>query len=273
MGLNPIEYKPWKGKRSEHGRRFLVIADNVVRFSLRSKWFLAVLIIGAFLTLALPLLVQSIAPHQSLTGATMANHLSGTLFFLFTVILTAMVCSDLLAEDQRSNSMVLYLSRALKPEGYVMGKFVGALLTLGIFALLPPLILSIAITATQSGPDYVSSAVVIGETVVAGLWATLFLVPLAMLISSLTRRRTYAAVGTFMVVAVLGIIAGIFSRFDPNWSLLNPNFVLTLSYNVIFGLEPLAGINGSLLAAVAASFVLIPLALVYYQVVRREVGK
>ena len=29
MGLTPIQYGPWKGSRSEHGRRFLTIANQV----------------------------------------------------------------------------------------------------------------------------------------------------------------------------------------------------------------------------------------------------
>jgi len=44
--------------------------------------------------------------------------------------------------------------------------------------------------------------------------------PLGLMLSSLTTRKTYAAVGTFMAVFVLQVIAGIFQRYDPNWALL-----------------------------------------------------
>src|SRR5512136_1477109 len=101
MGLNPIGYKPWSGKRTEHARRFQVIADFIFRRNLGSKWFLAVLIIGTFLTFALPIILLSITPHQSLTGQIMADQMSNGLFYIFIIILTSMVCSDLIAEDLR----------------------------------------------------------------------------------------------------------------------------------------------------------------------------
>lgn len=273
MGLNPIGYKPWTGKRTDHGRRFQVIADFIFRRNLGSKWFLGVLIIGTFLTFALPIILLSITPHESLTGQMMADQMNNGLFYLFIVILASMVCSDLLAEDLRSNSFVLYFSRAIRPERYLLGKVLGALATLAVFALLPPLIMAIAITATQSGPDYLSSVEVIGETFIAGLWATFFLVPIGVLISSLTRRRTYAAAGTFMVVFVLGIISGIFTQFDANWQLLAPGNVLSLSFDAIFGLGLPSEIDPWLLLIVALSFTVLPLTVAYYQVVRKGVGK
>jgi len=273
MGLNPIGYKPWTGKRTEHASRFQIIADFIFRRNLSSKWFLGVLIIGTFLTFALPIIMLSLSPHDALTGETMARQMGNGLFYLFIVILASMVCSDLLAEDLRSNSFVLYFSRAIRPERYLLGKVLGALVTLAVFAFLPPLIMAVAITATQSGPDYLSSTVVIAETVLAGLWGTLFLIPVGIMISCLTKRRTYAAAGTFMVVFVLGIISGMFSRFDPNWQLLSPGNVLSLSFNVIYGLGLPADIDPGLLTMVAVIFIVPPLAFTYLQVLRKGVGK
>jgi ABC-type transport system involved in multi-copper enzyme maturation permease subunit len=273
LGLNPIEYRPWKGQRSEHARRFLVIADSILRHSLRSKWFLAVLIIGFFLAFGLNIIFLSITPHESLTGEQMASLLNNGIFYIFIVILVSMLCSDLLAEDMRSSSLVLYLSRALRPAGYIIGKFAGAFETLALFALLPPIILAVSITATQSGSDYLSSMEVILETVLAGILATVFLIPIGMMISSLTRRRTYAAVGTFMFVFVLGLVAGIFSQFDPNWQLLDPGNVLFFSFDVIFGVSLPEDIDAWLLLAMGLVFTVPPMAFAYYQVLRKGVGK
>lgn len=273
MGLNPIEYRPWSGRRSEHGRRFQVIADSILRRNLGSKWFLGVLIIGTFLVYAMPIIFLSISPHDSLTAQTMADQMKGGLFYLFIVILAAMLCSDLLAEDLRSNSFVLYLSRALRPADYLAGKFLGALATLSIFALLPAVIMGMALMATQTGPDYASSLGVIGSTVIAGALASVYLIPVALMISSLTKRRTYAAVGAFMSVFVLGIIAGIFLRFDANWALLAPQNVLSYCYDVIYGLGLPSGVDGYLLAIVVVAFTVLPLLFAYYQVLRKGVGK
>jgi ABC-type transport system involved in multi-copper enzyme maturation permease subunit len=272
MGINPVEYRPWQGQRSQHSRRFLVISESILRHSLRSKWFLAVLIIGTFVVFALNIIFLSITPHDSLTGETMAAQMNNGLFYIFMVILASMVCSDLLAEDMRSNSLVLYLSRALRPEGYLLGKLAGAFITLAIFGLFPPLILAVAVMATQSGPDYLSSAKVVAETLVAGLWASFFLIPIGLMVSSLTSRRTYAAVGTFMILFVLGIVSGIFVQFDPNWMFLDPGNVLGQSFNVLFGVDLPSEVDGWLLGLAALAYTVPPLAIAYWRVRRRGVG-
>jgi ABC-type transport system involved in multi-copper enzyme maturation permease subunit len=273
MGLDPIGYRPWKGERSEHDRRFLVIADQVVRQKLSSLWLLAVLVLGSMLVHMFSIILLSITPHVSLTEGAMADAFKGTLFYLFTLILVTMVCSDLIAEDVRSRSLTLYMSRALRPENYLAGKALGALAIISIFTLIPLLVMGIADTGTQTGGDYLSSLGVIGRTLIAGILATAFLVPLGLMLSSLTSRKTYAAVGTFMVVIVLQVIAGIFERFDPNWALLGPENVLFYCYDAIFEQAMPAGINTLLLFVVLLMIIVPPSFLVYDRVRRKGVGK
>lgn len=73
MGLAPIEYRPWEGKRTEYSRRFLVISKNVFRQKLRSKWVLAILIIGIILTHVFTIMFYTIAPHEKLTPKMMVG--------------------------------------------------------------------------------------------------------------------------------------------------------------------------------------------------------
>jgi ABC-type transport system involved in multi-copper enzyme maturation permease subunit len=272
MGLNPIEYRPWKGLRSEHGRRPLVIASKVFQQKLRSKWFVALLILGSILAHGLYLIFTSIMPHASLTPQAMAGQMQSGLFYVFTIILVAVACSDLVAEDLRSNSLVLYLSRALRTDGYLLGKALGVAMAIAIFTLLLPVVVAIAVTATQNGSDYTSSAAVVGQTVLAGLWTTVFLIPLAVLMSTLTTRKTYAAVGAFVLFFVLGIIADFLSRFDANWALLSPQALLFHAYEGIYGLKLSAGADAASQILVSAAFVVLPTLLAYYLIHRREVG-
>ncbi|MCE5296326.1 MAG: ABC transporter permease [Euryarchaeota archaeon] len=270
MGLSPIEYHPWNGKRTEHGRRFVVIAESILRRSIGSRWFLAVLIIGTFLTFALPIIFTAISPHEGLVAEDMASQLNNGVFFIFLLILAALVCSDLIAEDKRSNSLVLYMSRALDSEGYLSGKFLGAAATLSIFAFVPPLILAVTTIVTQSGSDYLSSVEVLGSTLVAGIWMTLLFIPLGLLISSLTDKKTYAAVATFMIVFVLGIVAGLFAENDVNWMLLGPQLVMTLSIDAIYGVDLPDGMNAWLLLLACIAYTVIPMAVTYILLKRRE---
>lgn len=273
MSLDPIEYRPWKGERAESSNRFKVIASKVFRQKMESKWVLGLLIIGTFLTFGFSIIFNSIIPHDELTPESMASQMGDGLFFIFIIILVSMICSDLISEDLRSNSLVLYLSRALKPEGYILGKALGALMALSIFTFLPPMILAIATTATQSGGDYIASTSVIAQTLIASAWSTIFMVPIGLMISSLTPRKTYAAVGTFMTFFLLMLIGGILSSFDQNWSLIDPTFVLSRSYEVIFGLDMMSGINGGLLALAIGMMLVPPSLFVYWRIMAKGVGK
>jgi hypothetical protein len=273
MGLEPIGYRPWKGKRSEHRRRFLVIADQVVRQKLASMWVIAVMALGIVLVHVFSIIIMSISPHSSLTGAAMAEVFKGTLFYLLTIILVAMVCSDLVAEDMRSRSLTLYMSRALRPENYLMGKALGALAVVSIFTLVPPLVMARAVTATQTGGDYLTSLGVIGRTLIASVLATVILVPLGLMFSSLTTRKTYAAVGAFMVVFLLQVIAGIFERFDANWALVGPENVLFFCYDIVFDQAMPSGIDGVLLSISLLILVIPPSIFVFDRVRRKGVGK
>lgn len=273
MGLDPIGYKPWNGERTEHGRRFLVVAESILRHKLKAKWFLALLIIGTFLVHIMPLFIYSMIPHEELEAELMRDYLGDGLYFIFEVILVALVCSDLISEDMRSNSFILYVSRAMGVKGYLLGKWVGAMVTVGLFTLLPPLAVAIAITATQSGSDYLGSLAVIGQTFLAGVWSTLLLVPAGLAVSSLTKKKTYASVGTFMFFFGMMVVAGIFSGMSNDWSLLDPSQVLYQSHTVLYGLELSDGVNRALLGAMAFLLTLPPMALVYYRVMRKEAGK
>ena len=73
MGVNPIEYRPWEGERTEHYKRFLVISKNVFRQKLKSKWVLAILIIGIILTHVFFIIFSTLVPHEGLTPQMMVG--------------------------------------------------------------------------------------------------------------------------------------------------------------------------------------------------------
>ncbi|UCG71058.1 MAG: ABC transporter permease subunit [Thermoplasmata archaeon] len=73
MGITPIEYRPWDGKRTEYYRRFLVISKNVFGQKLKSKWILAILIIGIILTHVFSIIFMTILPHEKLNPEMMVG--------------------------------------------------------------------------------------------------------------------------------------------------------------------------------------------------------
>ncbi|UCE36809.1 MAG: ABC transporter permease [Thermoplasmata archaeon] len=397
MGVTPIEYRPWEGKRTENYLRFLVISLTVFRQKLKSKWVLAILIIGFILAHVFFIIFAVTVPHEKLTpemmvgddppeegnydingeifvegsmdmggafdlngsislegrmdvdgdliglgtivgdgtplppltitddGAVYVNgtviiygemeiigslggtgylkgnctivgfgrieeraevgeegpyiserqggYLKNFFFVIFTLLLASLVCADLIAEDLGDNSFILFFSRPIKPRDYLAGKIIGALWIMGIFCFLPLIIYCLAAMGTQSGGDYGTSLRVLGATIGAGLLTTFFFIPYGILISSMTKRKSYATIGIFMSFFVLIIIGGIFQNFDKNWALIDPTRILFYSYDIIYGFSVPEGINAGLLGAILVSIIIIPLIVVYIRIYRKAVGK
>lgn len=272
MGLNPIEYSPWQGSRSKHGQRYLIIADRVFRGKMQG-WTIALIVLGFILVDLLNLILILVMPHEALTAEHMLSRFQAPIFFIFAIILVSLVCGDLIAEDLRSSSIVLYLSRALRPSGYLLGKFAGASMVMLSFTLLPAVVVALAVMVTQSGSDYLASLGVIGQTIIAGIWAAMLLLPLGIMMSSLTGRKHYAAVGTFMIAFVLEIIGGIFTEHDPNWYLISPYGILSNTCQAIFGQGLSPGIDPLLLAVMAFVFTVPPMLIAYYRIHLKGAGK
>jgi hypothetical protein len=144
---------------------------------------------------------------------------------------------------------------------------------LAMFCLVPAVIMAAVIMGTQSGSDYVGGLGVLGLTVAAGLLTTAFLIPFGLLMSSLTKRKAFAAIGTFMTFFALTLVGEIFSEFDANWQLLSPSGLLTRAVEWTFGQGLPHGMSGALLASMLAAFMLIPSALVYMRIHLKAVGK
>jgi ABC-type transport system involved in multi-copper enzyme maturation permease subunit len=273
MGIDPIGYKPWTGQRTAKRDRILVIARTLFMNSMKSKWIILLLVLGYIGVWAFPIILYSLSPHEELDGATMASQMGGGMLFVFSVLLASLVCSDSISEDLRSNSFVLYFSRAIKKESYLAGKIGGIFFMLALFCLVPPVIMGVALLGTQSGTSYVSGLGVLGLTVLAGFVATIFLIPFSVMVSSFTKRKSYAAIGTFMTFFVLSIVGGIFSTFDANWNLISPGSMLSYFYSWLFGEGLPYNISGPLLAVLFSAFIIVPTVLVMLRVQRMAEGK
>ncbi|UCF08718.1 MAG: ABC transporter permease subunit [Thermoplasmata archaeon] len=201
------------------------------------------------------------------------GYLNDGLLVIFTILLASLVCSDLIAEDLGDNSFILYFSRPIKTIDYLAGKILGALWVLGLFCFLPLIIFCIAVMGTQSGSDYGTSLNVLGSTFIAGLLTTFIFVPYGILISSFTKRKSYATIGIFMSFFVLIIIGNIFAGFDRNWVLLDPTRVLYYSYDILYGFSIPEGINGTLHGVVLLCILVIPLVVLYLRIHLKGVGK
>ncbi|MCJ7464775.1 MAG: hypothetical protein MUO81_08560, partial [Thermoplasmata archaeon] len=99
MGINPIEYHAWKGERTAQNLRLYVIARSVFRHKIRSLGVIILLVIGFLLVHAFSLITIVLLSHEELKASDMNSYLGGGLFVIFSMLLAAVVTSDLISED------------------------------------------------------------------------------------------------------------------------------------------------------------------------------
>ena len=280
MGINRIKYRPWSGERSSHLRRVYTISRKIFFQKLKSKGILAILIIGMVLVHAFPIIFGALMEHEELTAEMMVKnsdfwmaYLKNGLSVIFILLLVSVVCSDLIAQDLKDKSFVLYFSRPIKTLDYLTGKMGGALAVTSIFTLIPLVVFCLVMIGTQTGDDYSSSLNILGKTIIAGILTTVFFVSYGIMISSLTKKKTYAGVGIFMSFFVLTIIGDIFVNFNQNWGLASPTTLLFYSYDRIYGFDLPSDINSTIFGVLLFCILFLPLFVAFVQVYRKEVGK
>jgi len=273
MGISPIEYRPWKGERTAQRLRLYVIARSVWGHKLKSAGVLVLLILGFLLVHAVYLFLIILVSHERLEASEMNSYLGNGAFATFAMLLAAVVTSDLISEDFANNSFVLYFSRALKVRDYLVGKAAGAVLVMSLLCAFPPVLVALVSMATQSGGDYWYSFGVLGKTALAGILVTVFFVPFGLMISSFTKRKSYAAVGTFMSFFVLAIVSGVFSEFERSWRVISPLDALSFLFGWMFEGEVPSYVDETVLVLIVASLIIVPAAIVYFRVTRQVVGK
>jgi ABC-type transport system involved in multi-copper enzyme maturation permease subunit len=402
VGIKRIEYRPWKGERSDPKWRFLVISKSLLRRSLKAKSVIIVLIAGILLAHVFNIIFAIIVPHEALTnedmigtessgpyvpppfnstinttgnlsvdGSLLINgtfmvmgnitvngtlmlsgsvegagslnvtgqglaqygnlsfvgmmagiasfgvngsivgtgtlngdgHLNGTgsvtgtvtggpdeqknpdvtrgssgyltsgLLVLFTILLAAIVCSDVIADDLADSSFVLYFSRPVRSVEYLVGKFTGLAWVMGLFCVVMPVIYALVMLGTQTGNDYGGGLEILGKTLLVGILTAVFFLPYGLLLSSITNRKAYAGIGIFASFFVLSIIGEAFSRFDVTWNLIDPMNMLLYTYRLTFGGSMPDGLSSGQLAAAMLLITMVPMAIVYYLIDRKGAGK
>jgi ABC-type transport system involved in multi-copper enzyme maturation permease subunit len=398
LGISPIEYRPWKGKRTDPNTRLRVISKKVFSTNVKAKSVIALLIIGIFLVHTFPIIGAVFTPHEELTNADMVGdeaaqvndppenifnitgplmvntslsingnffvegmifiggefslnggilgngtlqggnglsqvgivningsfelkgtfsiwgsisgngtikgfgeligagtvsgnvtevdeddepefdmmsegYLKNILFAIFTLLLAAIICSDIIADDLANSSFVLYFSRPTRVIDYFVGKFTGLFFVMSIFCIIPPILYVLVMIGTQSGSDYGGGLTILGKTILMGIFTAIFFLPYGLMVSSFTKRKSYAGVSIFGSFFVLTIISGIFSQFNDKWNLINPFNMLTYTYDLLFGRSLQFGLENYQLATVILAIIIIPTFIVYIRLRRLGVGK
>ena len=201
------------------------------------------------------------------------GYLTSGIFIIFTMLLAAIICADIISSDLANSSFVLYFSRPVRALDYLLGKFVGLLWVMWVFCLIPPIAYVLVMMGTQTGDDYSGGVKILGLTIVAGIVTAIYFLPFGLMISSLTKSKAYAGIGIFMSFFVLLIISGIFSESSDMWSLISPVELLFNFYNILFDGTIPAGIEAWQVGVSIMAFTLIPMAIVVVWIQRKGAGK
>jgi len=201
------------------------------------------------------------------------GYLTSGIFIIFTMLLAAIICADIISSDLANSSFVLYFSRPVRAMDYLLGKFVGLLGVMWVFCLIPPITYVLVMLGTQTGDVYSGGLKILGLTIVAGIVTAIYFLPFGLMISSMTKSKAYAGIGIFMSFFVLLIISGMFSENSDMWSLISPVELLFNFYNVLFNGTLPADIEAWMVGVSILAFTVIPMTIVIFWIQRKGAGK
>lgn len=191
-------------------------------------------------------------------------------------LFVAITAPELICPDRRHGTLRMYMTSNLNAPLYVAAKVVAVWAVLAIVTVGPVVIELAGYTFFGHGPgafgDWVRT---FGEVIGAGLVLAVFYGTIALAISSLTDRNSFAAAGiilSFVLTgAALGILQGPLKA--PDWvELLNVNVLPTDAVNRIYNAPTISGLPDWQVAAAVAGWVaagIVVLALRYRSESRR----
>ena len=135
---------------------------------------------------------------------------SNLAILFFVTLMASVVGAGLIADDLDSMALTLYLSRPITPADYLIAKAAILAPLVSMISVLPLFITPLLGLLLGLFPWDIALAAM-GLSIVVGLVLTAFYTSIALFLSSLTRRKSYAAAGVFAVTFGLWIPAQVFA--------------------------------------------------------------
>ena len=199
------------------GRRYRILAIVVTGLRREIRRPAAIFAVGVgtaittIVSIVFVLFAPFLLPGQPLDLRFFFTPASNTAMLFFVTLMAAAVGAGLIADDVDSMALTLYLSRPLTAADYLTAKAAILATLTALIAILPLVITPILATLLGLFPwDIALKAV--GISILLGLLFTAFFTALTLFLSSLTRRRAYAAAAVFAIIFGLLATATILSQ-------------------------------------------------------------
>ena len=195
---------PLLGRR----HRLWAIVSTGLRREIRRPATIFVVGVGTTITTVVSIVLVLFAPlflqGQPLDLSFFYNPASNSAMLFFVTLMAATVGAGLIADDRDSMALTLYLSRPLTAADYLTAK-AAILATLTAMIAVLPLVLTPILAALLGLFPWDVALEAVGISILLGLLFTAFFTSLSLFLSSLTRRRAYAAAALFAII--FGLIA------------------------------------------------------------------
>lgn len=260
--IHDVRYRPYEGEIKGSTRRAV---GSMARWSAlralgaRRPWTAKIVPVGLALVAFGPAI--TVLGIKALLGSDLSDRLPGDIIPFATyyqlvafaiLAYAAIVIPETLCPDRRSRVLDLYLSTAMSPREYVLGKVLASAVPLLAVTTLPLLFLYVGNVFFSDTPlGYIETHLRELPTLfIGGILIALVYTLMGLAIASLTSRRAFATVGFVLFLLVTGLIGGLLRGpldLGPNADLVNMQFQPVWLAQKIIGEAPADAIqNGPL---------------------------
>lgn len=182
--------------------RILAIVTTGLRREFRRPAAIFAIGVGSVVTtvvsMVFVLLAPLFLPGQRLDLSFFFVPASHPVILFFVTLMASIVGSGLIADDIDSMAISLYLSRPISHEDYLLAKAAILGTLIAMIAILPLVITAIVAGLLGFFPWDIALPA-IGISIAVGILLTAFYTSVTLFLSSLTRRKAYAAAGVFAI--------------------------------------------------------------------------
>jgi ABC-2 type transport system permease protein len=131
----------------------------------------------------------------------------GTIYTAILLFVT-FVAPEALCPDRRTRLLGQYLAAPVTRTGYLLAKGASVFTVLATVTLGPQLLLLVALSLENAGPDSVDGwFTTLGRILASGVFVSLMLTVVSLAVASFTDRKAFASVGFIVFVLVTGVAA------------------------------------------------------------------